>query len=82
MRLCSNVPSQFGIQTALSGYQTITDFVLPGGRLKEQRDICFNILIDIPRISCIKPKGTLYMFPKIDTKKFNIKNDQKFILDL
>lgn len=82
MRLCSNVPAQFGIQTALGGYQTITDLILPGGRLLKQRDICYNMVIDIPGLSCVKPGGTLYMFPKIDTKKFHITNDQKFILDL
>ena len=82
MRLCSNVPSQYGIQTALGGYQSINDLVLPGGRLKEQRDVCHSMLKEIPGMSCVKPKGTLYMFPKIDVNKFNIKNDQKFILDL
>ena len=82
MRLCSNVPSQFAIQTALSGYQSINDLVLPGGRLKEQRDICIKLLAEIPGISVTKPKGALYCFPKIDAGRFNIKDDQKFIYDL
>ena len=82
MRLCSNVPSQYGIQTALGGYQSINDLVLPGGRLREQRDHAYSLLTSIPGVSCVKPKGALYLFPKIDTKKFNIKDDQKFILDL
>jgi alanine-synthesizing transaminase len=82
MRLCSNVPSQFAIQTALGGYQSINDLVLPGGRLREQRDICYNLLSEIPGISTTKPKGALYFFPRIDAKRFNIENDQKFILDL
>ncbi|MBN2444597.1 MAG: pyridoxal phosphate-dependent aminotransferase [Spirochaetales bacterium] len=82
MRLCSNVPAQYGIQTALAGYQNIQDHVAPGGRLREQRDLCHAMLNDMPGVSCVKPRGTLYMFPRIDAKKFNIKNDQKFVLDL
>ncbi|HZJ82771.1 MAG TPA: pyridoxal phosphate-dependent aminotransferase [Clostridia bacterium] len=82
MRLCSNVPAQYSIQTALGGHQSIEEFLLPGGRLKEQRDYAWERLNNIPGISCIKPKGAFYMFPKIDTKKFNIVDDEKFILDL
>lgn len=82
MRLCSNVPTQFAVQTALGGYQSVNDLILPQGRLYEQREFLYNKLVSIPGITCVKPKGALYMFPKIDTKKFNIKNDQKFILDL
>ncbi len=81
MRLCANVPSQFAIQTALGGYQSINDLVLPGGRLREQRDISYRLLTEIPGISCVKPKGALYLFPKIDTKRFGIKDDMQFILD-
>jgi len=81
MRLCSNVPSQYAVQAALGGYQSINDLVLDGGRLKEQRDFIYNKLIAIDGITCVKPKGALYIFPKIDTKKFNIKDDEKFILD-
>ncbi len=82
MRLCSNVPGQYAIQTALGGYQSINDLVKPGGRLYEQRTLCHKLLNDIPGISCVKAKGSLYMFPKIDTEKFNIYDDQKFVLDL
>jgi len=81
MRLCSNVPSQFAIQTALHGYQSIGDLVKPGGRLRDQRDFCYNLLVDIPGISCVKPAGALYMFPRIDAKRFNITNDERFVLD-
>ncbi len=81
MRLCSNVPSQYAIQTSLGGYQSIEDLVLPGGRLKEQRDLAYKLLTDIPGISCVKPEGGLYLFPKVDVERFNITNDEKFILD-
>ena len=82
MRLCSNVPGQYAIQTALGGYQSIKDLVAPGGRLYEQRNLCHKLLTDIPGVSCVKAKGSLYMFPKLDTAKFNIYDDQKFVLDL
>lgn len=82
MRLCSNVPSQFAIQTALGGYQSINDLVLPTGRLGKQRDLCYDKLIQIPGITCVKPTGALYMFPKIDVKKYRIKSDMQFVLDL
>ncbi|MDC7241461.1 MAG: aminotransferase class I/II-fold pyridoxal phosphate-dependent enzyme, partial [Spirochaetales bacterium] len=82
MRLCSNVPAQLGIQTALGGYQSIGDLVAPGGRLRSQRDIFYEKLVSIPGISCVKPKGALYMFPKVDTERFNIKDDQKLIYDI
>ncbi len=82
MRLCSNVPAQLGIQTALGGYQSIGDLVAPGGRLRVQRDLFYEKLVSIPGISCVKPKGALYMFPKVDTKRFNIKDDQKLIYDI
>ena len=82
MRLCSNVPSQFAIQTALGGYQSIQDLVLPNGRLRRQRDVCYDKLTQIPGITCVKPKGAFYIFPKIDTQKFNIRDDQQFVLDL
>lgn len=81
MRLCSNVPGQYAIQTALGGYQSIKDLVAPGGRLYEQRNLCHKLLTDIPGVSCVKAKGSLYMFPKLDTAKFNIYDDQKFVLD-
>ncbi len=82
MRLCSNVPSQHAIQTSLGGYQSINDLVTPGGRIYEQRNIAYEALNSIPGISCTKPMGALYCFPKIDTKKFNIRNDERMVLDL
>jgi len=82
MRLCSNVPMQHAIQTALGGYQSINELILPGGRLLEQRDRAWELINEIPGVSCVKPKGALYMFPRLDPKVFNIKDDQKFVLDL
>lgn len=82
MRLCSNVPAMHAIQTALGGYQSINDLIAPGGRLYQQRDLAWKMLNDIPGISCVKPKGALYCFPKIDTKKSNIRNDERMVLDL
>jgi alanine-synthesizing transaminase len=82
MRLCPNMPAQFGIQTALGGYQSINDYLVPGGRLKEQRDIAINMVRQIPGLSVVMPKGALYCFPKVDVKRFNISNDQQFMMDL
>ncbi|GHU58028.1 aminotransferase AlaT [Spirochaetia bacterium] len=82
MRLCSNVPAQYGIQTALGGYQSINDFVLPGGRLREQRDTAVNLVNQIPGLSVVMPRGALYCFPKVDIKRFNITNDETFVIDL
>ncbi len=82
MRLCANAPAQFAIQAALGGYQSINDLVLPGGRLREQRDVAWELINDIPGLSAVKPKGALYLFPKIDTKRFNITDDQRFVYDL
>lgn len=82
MRLCANVPMQHAIQTALGGYQSINEFITPGGRLYEQRNRAWELINEIPGVSCVKPMGALYMFPKIDAKRFNIHSDQKFILDL
>jgi alanine-synthesizing transaminase len=82
MRLCANMPAQFGIQTALGGYQSIKDLILPGGRLREQRDTAVNLVNSIPGLSVVVPKGALYCFPRIDVKRFNISNDEKFAIDL
>lgn len=82
MRLCANVPMQHAIQTALGGYQTINDYVLPGGRLLEQRNKAYEMVNQIPGLSCVKPMGAMYLFPKIDTQKFNIYDDEKFVYDL
>ncbi|PXW88235.1 alanine-synthesizing transaminase [Nitrosomonas sp. Nm84] len=82
MRLCANVPSQFGIQTALGGYQSIYDLTLPTGRLMRQRDVAWTMLTDIPGVSCFKPQAALYLFPRLDPEVYPIKNDQQFVLDL
>ena len=82
MRLCSNVPAQSIVQTALGGYQSVKNYIVPGGRVYEQREYIYNALKDIPGISVVKPKAAFYIFPKIDTKKFNITNDEQFALDL
>ena len=82
MRLCSNVPGQSIIQTALGGYQSVNEYIVPGGRVYEQREFICKALNDIPGISVVKPKAAFYVFPKIDVKKFNITNDQQFALDL
>lgn len=81
LRVCSNVPAQFAIQAALEGYQHMQDLVLPTGRLRQQRDVCYEKLTAIPGITCVKPKGAFYLFPKIDVKKYGIANDQAFVLD-
>ncbi|PLK45099.1 pyridoxal phosphate-dependent aminotransferase [Emticicia sp. TH156] len=82
MRLCANVPTQYAIQTALGGYQSINDLVAPEGRLCKQRDLIHYRITDIPGITCVKPKGALYLFPKIDLKKFTLKDDEQFVFDL
>jgi alanine-synthesizing transaminase len=82
MRLCPNVPSQHAIQTALGGYQSIQEFLVPGGRLFDQREFAWRRLNEIDGLSCVKPAGALYLFPKIDTRKFNITHDEQFVLDL
>ena len=82
MRLCSNVPAQLGIQTALGGYQSINDLVAPGGRLYEQRNKAYEMITQIPGVTCVKPKGAMYLFPKIDPKVLKVKNDELLVLDL
>lgn len=82
MRLCANVPSQFGIQTALGGYQSIYDLTLPTGRLKRQRDVAWKLLTEIPGVTCYKPKAALYLFPRLDQKIYPVDNDQQLVLDL
>lgn len=81
MRLCSNVLSQQIIQTALGGYQSVDDLLLPGGRVYEQREFIYNAINDIPGLSAVKPKAAFYIFPKIDVERFNIYDDEKFVLD-
>lgn len=82
MRLCANVPAQLAVQTALGGYQSINDLVLPGGRLKEQRDVTWQLLSEIPGVSCVKPKGAIYLFPKLDPKIYNIEDDVALVLKI
>ncbi len=82
MRLCPNMPMQHAIQTALGGYQSINELILPGGRLLEQRNRAYELVNQIPGVSCVKPRGALYMFPKIDIKRFNIYDDEKMVFDL
>ncbi|MGI6217543.1 MAG: aminotransferase class I/II-fold pyridoxal phosphate-dependent enzyme, partial [Coriobacteriales bacterium] len=82
MRLCSNVPAQSIIQTALWGHQSVNDYIVPGGRIYEQREYIYKALCDIDGITAVKPKAAFYIFPKIDVKKFGITDDVKFALDL
>ena len=82
MRLCANAPGQHGIQTALGGYQSIDDLVAPNGRMCRQRDVAHELITAIPGVTCVKPKATLYMFPRLDPKVYPIENDQDFIAEL
>jgi alanine-synthesizing transaminase len=82
MRLCSNVPAQLAVQTALGGYQSINDLIVPGGRLRDQRDHAHKMLTEIPGVTCTKPKGALYLFPRLDPERFHIVDDERFVLDL
>ncbi|MES0326683.1 MAG: pyridoxal phosphate-dependent aminotransferase [Gammaproteobacteria bacterium] len=82
MRLCANVPGQHAIQTALGGYQSINELIVPGGRLRDQRDLAWKLVNDIPGISCVKPKGAMYLFCKMDPAVHKIKDDEKMVLDL
>ena len=82
MRLCPNVPAQHAIQVALGGHQSIDDLVLPGGRLLEQRDLAWEKLNAIPGVSCVKPRGALYVFPRLDPEVHPIVDDEKLVLDL
>ncbi len=81
MRMCGNMAGQFAIQTALGGYQSLKQMIAPGGRLYEQRNAAYDSFRAIPGVTCVKPMGTLYLFPKIDIKRYNIYDDQKFLLD-
>lgn len=81
MRLCANVPAMFAVQTALGGYQSINDLILPGGRLNKQREVACDALSAIPGISLVKPQGAIYLFPKIDRSMYQFEDDQQLILD-
>jgi len=82
MKLCANVPGQWAIQTALGGYQSIQDLVREGGRLRQQRDLAYELITDIPGISCVKPQAALYMFPRLDPEIYPIADDRQFFLEL
>jgi alanine-synthesizing transaminase len=82
MRLCANVPAQHAIQTALGGYQSIDDLVLPMGRLGKQRELAWELVTAIPGVSCVKPQAAMYLFPRLDPKLYPIADDQQFVLDL
>jgi alanine-synthesizing transaminase len=82
MRLCANMPAQHAIAAALGGRQSIKDLILPGGRLLEQRDTAWRLLNEIPGVSCVKPRGALYAFPRLDPKVYQIKDDAQLVLDL
>lgn len=82
MRLCSNVPGQWAIQTALGGYQSIKDLVGQGGRLHRQRDLAYQLITAIPGVSCVRPSAALYMFPRLDPKVYPITDDRQFFLEL
>ena len=82
LRLCANTPGQLAIQTALGGYQSIDDLVAPTGRLARQRELAYELLSEIPGVSVVKPKGALYMFPKLDPKLYPITDDQQFAYEL
>ncbi|MEV7779282.1 pyridoxal phosphate-dependent aminotransferase [Kitasatospora sp. NPDC088351] len=82
MRLCANMPAQHAVAAALGGRQSVKDLVLPGGRLLESRDAAYRLLNDIPGVSCVKPKGALYAFPRLDPKVYKIKDDAQMVLDL
>lgn len=82
MRLCANVPGMLAVQTALGGYQSINDLILPGGRLKEQRDTAYEMITSIPGVSCVKPKSAMYLFPKLDPDIYPIEDDEEMVLNL
>ena len=82
MKLCSNVPGQWAIQTALGGYQSINDLVGEGGRLRRQRDLAYELITAIPGVTCVKPSAALYMFPRLDPAIYPIKDDRQFFLEL
>ena len=82
MRMCANVPAQHAIQTALGGYQSISEYIGPGGRFYEQSKTAWRLLNEIEGVSCVEPMGALYCFPKLDTEMFGITDDQEFVIDL
>ena len=81
MRLCANVPAMFAVQTALGGYQSINELIVPGGRLRDQRDAAMTAIEKIPGLSCVKPRGAMYLFPKLNLDMYKIKDDEQMVLD-
>jgi alanine-synthesizing transaminase len=81
MRLCANVPGQWAIQTALGGYQSINELVGEGGRLRRQRDLAYDLITQIPGVTCVKPDAALYLFPRLDPKIYPIDDDQAFVAE-
>ncbi len=82
LKLGSNVPGQWAIQTALGGYQSINDLVKPGGRLRRQRDLAYELITQIPGVSCVKPQAALYMFPRLDPAMYPIADDRQFFMEV
>jgi alanine-synthesizing transaminase len=82
MRLCSNVPAQSVVQTALGGYQSVKDYVVPGGRIRNQRDYVYERLSAMEGVSVVKPRAAFYTFPRLDPERYNIQDDDQFALDL
>ena len=82
MRLCANVPAMLAVQTALGGYQSINDLIMPGGRLMEQRDLAYELITQIPGVSCVKPKSAMYLFPRLDPKVYPVTDDESLVLEL
>ncbi|TFZ08607.1 pyridoxal phosphate-dependent aminotransferase [Ramlibacter humi] len=82
MRLCANVPGQYAVQTALGGYQSINELIAPGGRLRRQRDLAYELITAIPGVTCVKPQAALYMFPRLDPKVYPIADDRQFFLEV
>ncbi len=81
MRLCANVPAMLAVQTALGGYQSVNELILPGGRLLEQRNLAIDKINDIPQLSCVNPKGSIYLFPKLNLDTHKILDDEKLVQD-
>jgi alanine-synthesizing transaminase len=81
MRLCANVPAMYAVQTALGGYQSINELIIPGGRLRDQRDAAMQAIAAVPGLSCVKPRGALYLFPKLDLNRYKIRDDEQLVLD-
>ena len=82
LKLGSNVPGQWAIQTALGGYQSINDLIREGGRLRRQRDLAYELITAIPGVTCVKPQAALYMFPRLDPKVYPIEDDRQFFMEV